>query len=133
MIAEICATVRPDRHVQLYAYTREESFGGESRCDNSVRSANHALEIVDRLCVKDESGQAIVRGRPPADCPPLWFIGIRVSNARKLHSCYQADYHKEPGCPNVAAEYMMEIYGAVKKVLRGARGAYRMARAQKGG
>ena len=100
------------RPVQLYAYTREEA--DEERRADSVRDCNHALAIVRRLV-----GGNIVEGRAPTgDVRRLWTVQLQVSNTRRGHSSYRAAYHKEAGCPLPQIDYMMEIYHAVKRVLR---------------
>ena len=111
--------------VQLYAYHREET--SDERRDDSVQSANHALQIVDSLCYKEKShadGEAVImKGEPPRspEHKQLWIIQLQVRNTHRRISHYHADYHKFKGCPNDVAEYMMEIFSMVKHTLRRAR------------
>lgn len=122
--------------VQLYAYHREET--SDERRDDSVQSANHALQIVDSLCYKEREhapGEAVIlKGEPPRspEHKQLWIIQLQVRNTHRGVSSYKADYHKFPGCPNDCATYMMEIFGTVKHVLRRARQDLRERKAMKG-
>ena len=101
------------RDTNLYAYLREE-LPGEGDGDR-VSDANHALGIVKKL-----GGKLILDGVPPRGVgySPLWQVEIQISDTHKNSSKYRARYHKENGCPLNAIAYMMEVYGAVKKVLR---------------
>ena len=121
--------------VQLFSYTRTE-VDGETK-DDSVQSSNHALQIVDSLCRNDKNhqdGAAVIKKGEPPRTPghtPLWIIQIQVRNTHKGVSSYHADFSKFAGCPNDCAEYMMDIFGTVKGVLRRARNDLRARRAEK--
>ena len=115
-------SVRP---VRMFAHTREEA-DEENRAD-TVRDANHALQIVKRLC-----GGVITEGEPPREnVVSLWTIQLQVSGTRRAHSCYRVAYHKFNGCPLPHIDMMMEIYHAVKRVLRECREDYRRAKDEK--
>ena len=117
----------PDaRPLRLHAYTREEA-DAENRAD-TVRDANHALQIVKRLCGGDG---AIAEGRPPAGARLMWTVQIQISGTRRGRTNGRAAYHKESGCRLVDIDYMMEIYHAVKRVLRECRVDYRREREAK--
>ena len=138
MLVNIEAVAMPPRDgahaVQLFAYSREETDA--DRRDDSVKSANHAWQIVESLCGKAERrspGEAVIlRGEPPrtAGHVPLWIVQLQVRNTHRGISTYRADYHKFIGCPNDCAEYMMEVYATIKHVLRGARNELRAYKAQ---
>ena len=114
------------RPLRLFAYTREEA-AAENRAD-TVRDANHALQIVGRLCGGEG---AITEGRPPEGAKLMWTVQIQISGTRRGHSSYRAAYHKESGCRLVDIDFMMEIYHAVKRVLRECREDYRRAKAER--
>ena len=116
----------PDaRLVQLFAYTREEA--GEANRTDTVRDANHALQIVKRLV-----GGVIAEGAPPREnVVPLWTIQLQVSGTRRVHSCYRVAYRKHGGCPLPHIDLMMETYHAIKRVLRECREDYRRAKEAK--
>lgn len=101
------------RDTNMYAYLRKET-PGEGDGDR-VSDANHALAIVKNLC-----GNLIIDGEPPRGdgYSPLWQVELQVFETHKNCSKYRVSYHKENGCPMNAIEYMMAVYGAVKKVLR---------------
>ena len=121
--------------VQLFAYHREET--SDERRDDSVQSANHALQIVESLCYKEKShadGEAVImKGEPPCspNHKPLWIIQLQVRNTHRGISSYHADYHKFTGCPNDCAVYMMEVFSTVKHVLRRARNDLRERKQKK--
>lgn len=113
------------RPVRMFAHTREEAEE-ENRAD-TVRDANHALQIVKRLC-----GGTIAEGEPPREnVIQLWTIQLQVSGTRRAHSCYRVAYHKFNGCPLPHVSLMMEIYHAIKRVLRECREDYRREQAER--
>jgi len=117
------------RRVTLYAYTRMETAAEADGVGDTVRDANRALEIVRWLV-----GGNIVEGRPPGVARghvPLWVVQIQVSGTRRGHSSYRAAYHKCDRCPLAQIDYMMEIYHAIKRVLRSCRDDLRREREAK--
>lgn len=130
MIVEIVAVAMPpedsadekgrlvrSRPVRTFAYVRRESDG--ERVDDSVQSANHALQIVRRIC-----GDAITEGEPPKGegHTPLFTVQLQVSNTHRRVSSYRAAYRKLEGkTPLAVIKMMMDIYHAIKRVLRSAR------------
>lgn len=106
------------RDGRLFCYSREE-FEGEGG-EDSVQVANHTLQIVDKLT---EGGGTITKGEPPrgAEYQPLWRVEIQVVSAHRVTASYRADYRKEPGCPTNAVGLMMDVYRAVKRVMKAAR------------
>ena len=61
----------------------------------------------------------------------MWTVQIQISGTRRGHSSYRAAYHKEDGCRLCDIDFMMEIYHAVKRVLRECREDYRREREAK--
>lgn len=130
MIVEIIAVAMPpeettdrkgrivrSRPVKTFAYVRRETEG--ERVDDTVQSANHALQIVRRIC-----GDAITEGEPPKGegHTPLFTVQLQVSNTHRRVSSYRAAYRKMEGkCPLPVIEMMMDVYHAIKRVLRAAR------------
>lgn len=114
------------RQLLRYAYTHEEA-AAENRTD-SVLDANHALDIAHRLC-----GDAIREGEPPREqgYTPLYVVQLQISDTHRKHSSYRCAYRKFDGCPMHAIEDMMEIYAAIKRVLRSARAESKKAKAAK--
>lgn len=115
------------RPVKVFAYVRREAEG--ERVDDSVQSANHALQIVRRLC-----GDAIEEGEPPKGegHTPLFTVQIQVSNTHRHVSSYRAAYQKLDGkCPLPVIGMMMDIYHAIKRVMRQARDGLRAEKAAK--
>jgi hypothetical protein len=127
MLAIIEAVAMPPengmREVKRFAYTLEESRETpESVRGDSLQDANHALEIVKKF-----SGASITEGMPPRGdgYTPMYVVQVQVSGTHKKHSHYRSAYHKFDGCPlNVIAD-MMDIYGNIRKVLRGAMVSHR--------
>ncbi len=116
-VVAIEGAMSPDRWQSLFVYVRDEE-DGECPGDGRVMTANHAAQIVDVLT---EDAGSMTAGRPPEGFVPLWLVEIQVSDTHRTTSRYVCSYRKRPGCPNAAAEYMMGVYAAVKRVLRGAK------------
>lgn len=114
MIVALEAVLMPPkdgyREIARYAYTKEETI--ESERTDSVQDANHALQIVKKLC-----GEAIREGEPPRgkEYQDLWVIQLQVTRTHKKSSNYRVAYHKHNGCQLVAIEDMMEIYAAINE------------------
>lgn len=116
-------TVR-SRPVKTFAYTRCEADG--ERADDSVLSANHALQIVRRIC-----GDAIAEGEPPKGegHTPLFTVQLQVTDTHRRTSSYRAAYRKLDGrTPLAVIGMMMDIYHAIKRTLRSARDDLRRER-----
>lgn len=114
------------RPIRIFAYVRPESDG--ERLDDSVQSSNHALQIVRKLC-----GDAITDGEPPNDgvCARLFTVQLQVSNTHRRTSSYRVAYRRLGNCPLPCIEMMMDIYRAIKRVIRSARDDLRAERAAK--
>lgn len=105
-------------YAQLYAYPLNERGDADT-----VRDANHALDIVRKLA--GDGGQYFKEGTPPKDARRLFSVWMQISNTHKGTSRYHADYQRLPGCPQSVAGAMMDIYRAIKSVLRESRAALR--------
>ena len=105
------------RPVILYAYTREEEAPRFPECE--LRDARHALSIVKSLCSRDR----MTDGEPPrsGDVMPLWEVSLRVCETRAGTSRYAVSYSRRNGCPLNATGLMMDIYHAIKRILKKAR------------
>lgn len=105
------------RPVVLYSYMKEEETPRFPECE--MRDARHAAHIVKTLCSRDK----MVDGEPPrkGDVFPLWEVALRVSGTRAGTSRYAVSYSRRNGCPLNATGLMMDIYHAVKRILRRAR------------
>lgn len=133
MIVQIDAVAMPWEHdgrrrirpIRVFAYTRVESDG--ERRDDSVQSSNHALQIVRRIC-----GDAITEGEPPNDgvCMRLFTVQMQVCDTHRKVSSYRVAYKRLAGnCPAPCSEMMMDIYHAIKRVMREARDDLKARRA----
>lgn len=115
------------REVKRYAYRQKEGPNAVNPGD-SLRDANHALEIIKQII-----GDGIIESTPPRgpDYLPLFLIQLQVSNSHKMYSSYRLDYRKLNGCPlNVIAD-MMDIHATIRRVLRRGLEDYREMKSQK--
>ena len=104
------------RSIVPYVYTMEDDRATPSE----VRDANHAREIVCHLCVP---GAVFVDAKPPRGdgYEPMWIVQISVLGTRQKITRYRTGYHKFDGCPLAAIGYMMDIYAAIRKILKNSR------------
>lgn len=112
-VAMPCAKGARFRDVQKFAYLREE-VPGESGGDG-VRDANHAHEILRLI-----SRGPIVGSEPPRTPghDSLFLVEIQVLGSRRTKSSYRCAYQRFNGCPAEVSEDMMNIFAAIKRVVR---------------
>ncbi len=104
------------REIVPYVYTSADS----RETPSEVRDANHAREIVRRLCIPES---VFVDAEPPRGegYDPMWIVQVSVLNTRNKITTYRTGYHKYDGCPLAAIGYMMDIYAAIRKILKNSR------------
>lgn len=104
------------REIVPYVYTSTDS----RETPSEVRDANHAREIVKRLCVPES---VFVDAEPPRGegYDPMWIVQISVLGTRQKVTRYRTGYHKFDGCPLAAIGYMMDIHAAIRKILKNSR------------
>ena len=104
------------RAIVLYVYTSADS----RETPSEVRDANHAREIVRRLCVPES---VFVDSEPPRGegYDPMWIVQISVLGTRQKVTRYRTGYYKYDGCPLAAIGYMMDIHAAIRKILKNSR------------
>lgn len=104
------------REIVPYVYTSQ----GCRATPSEVRDANHAREIVRRLCVPDS---VFVDAEPPRSSghDPMWIVQVSVLGTRQKITRYRVAYHKFDGCPLSAIGWMMDIYHAIKRILKSSR------------
>lgn len=105
-----------NRAIVPYVYTSAD----ERETPSEVRDANHAREIVRRLCVPES---VFVDAEPPRSegYDPMWIVQVSVLNTRNKITTYRTGYHKYNGCPLAAIGYMMDIHAAIRKILKNSR------------
>ena len=116
------------REIVPYVYTSQDSRETHSE----VRDANHAREIVRRLCLPDS---VFVDAEPPRGdgYDPMWIVQISVLGTRQKVTRYRTGYHKYDGCPLAAIGYMMDIHAAIRKILKNSRKELEKERKEKKG
>ena len=104
------------RAIVPYVYTSTDS----RETPSEVRDANHAREIVRRLCIPES---VFVDAEPPRGegYDPMWIVQISVLGTRQKVTRYRTGYHKFDGCPLAAIGYMMDIHAAIRKILKNSR------------
>ena len=104
------------RSIVPYVYTSAD----ERETPSEVRDANHAREIVRRLCIPES---VFVDAEPPRGdgYDPMWIVQISVLGTRQKVTRYRTGYHKFDGCPLAAIGYMMDIHAAIRKILKNSR------------
>ena len=104
------------RAIVPYVYTSQD----ERETPSEVRDANHAREIVRRLCIPES---VFVDAKPPRGegYDPMWIVHVSVLNTRNKITTYRTGYHKYDGCPLAAIGYMMDIHAAIRKILKSSR------------
>lgn len=104
------------REIVPYVYTSTD----DRETPSEVRDANHAREIVRRLCVPES---VFVDAEPPRGdgYDPMWIVQISVLGTRQKVTRYRTGYHKFDGCPLAAIGYMMDIHAAIRKILKSSR------------
>ena len=89
------------REIRPFVYTMSD--GRET--PSEVRDANHAKQIVENLTTRDT----------------MWVVQISVLATRHKFTHYRIGYKKFNGCPLSAIGWMMEIYHAIKRILKSSR------------
>lgn len=104
------------RSIVPYVYTSTDS----RETPSEVRDANHAREIVRRLCIPES---VFVDAEPPREkgYDPMWIVQVSVLNTRNKITTYRTGYHKYDGCPLAVIGYMMDIHAAIRKILKNSR------------
>ena len=104
------------REIVPYVYTSTDS----RETPSEVRDANHAREIVRRLCVPES---VFVDSEPPREkgYDPMWIVQISVLGTRQKITRYRTGYHKYDGCPLSAIGFMMDIHAAIRRILKSSR------------
>lgn len=104
------------RAIVPYVYTSQDS----RETPSEVRDANHAREIVKRLCVPES---VFVDAEPPRGdgYDPMWIVQISVLGTRQKVTRYRTGYYKFDGCPLSAIGYMVDIHVAIRKILKNSR------------
>lgn len=104
------------REIVPYVYTSQDCRATPSE----VRDANHAREIVRRLCVPES---VFVDAEPPRGTgyDPMWIVQVSVLGTRQKITRYRTGYHKFDGCPLAAIGYMMDIHAAIRRILKSSR------------
>lgn len=114
------------REIVPYVYTSQD----DRETPSEVRDANHAREIVKRLCIPES---VFVDSEPPRGdgYDPMWIVQISVLGTRQKITRYRTGYHKYDGCPLAAIGYMMDIHAAIRKILKNSRKELESERKQK--
>lgn len=117
----------PGRPVKHYAYTQEECENAPVKGD-SVQDANLALKLIKGFC-----GKSIEEGEPPRgkDYQLLYVVIVQVYGTHRDVTHYRPTYHKFAGCPLNVIEDMMDVYAAIKKMIRELRKDYLADKAAK--
>ena len=104
------------REIVPYVYTSTD----DRETPSEVRDANHAREIVRRLCIPES---VFVDSEPPREkgYDPMWIVQISVLGTRQKITRYRTGYHKYDGCPLAAIGYMMDIHAAIRRILKSSR------------
>ena len=104
------------REIRPFVYTMSD--GRET--PSEVRDANHAKQIVENLTTKDS---VFIAGEPPRTPArdTMWVVQISVLATRHKFTHYRIGYKKFNGCPLSAIGWMMEIYHAIKRILKSSR------------
>ena len=58
----------------------------------------------------------------------MWIVQISVIGTRQKITRYRTGYHKFAGCPLAAIGYMMDIYEAIRRILKRSRNELREER-----
>ena len=102
------------REIKMYCYASEDRRPTSSE----VRDARMAHDLVRRLTEGDDG--FFIDATPPRGhgYSPMWIVQISVANSRRGTAGYRVGYHKYNGCPLAAIDYMMEIYRAIKRIIK---------------
>lgn len=108
------------RMIAWFARQYEDVIDERGRLrEETCRDWNHAVEIVGRICHDDS---AISMDAPPEGAVRIMSVYLNVLKTRRGVSQYRAAYrrHEFGAMYNEAADATMDVYRAVKRVLRGA-------------